>query len=419
MFFSPHRSKNPEAAVLERSAESAVTTADGNPKKLRVAVFLNDMNASGGLQRVAANLVRDLRPTYETMLLTVEPIPAGPVFQAHELDFHSLGVRRGANSRIKLVLELAKIGRHLNRFVRQQRVDVVLAFWYDMAAIAAYGVPKSATKIACEHIQYWEASAKWRWIRAKAYRRLDAVVALTAGDLKYLTPLNPASFVIANAAPVVQAAPASGREKTLLTVGHLISRKGIDRLLWALRKPLLDNPGWKLVCVGGGEKSHIDWGYMDYVSTLLHLLQLEGRVEFHPATPRIADYYQTSAMYVMGSRQEGLPMVLLEAKAYGLPIVAFDCPTGPREIVRDGVDGFLIKDDSIAFADAVGQLMTDETMRLRMSAAARADAKARFSTDAIIRRWTHLIDGLRSDVRPEALAARLDSATATLDQNQA
>ena len=177
-------------------------------------------------------------------------------------------------------------------------------------------------------------------------------------------------------------------------MGHLISRKGLDRLLWALQKPLHDHPDWQLAFVGGGEKGHTDWGYLDYLATLLKLLRLEGRVVLYPATKYIEEWYRRASVYVMGSRQEGLPLVLIEAKSFGLPIVSFDCPTGPREIVHHNVDGFLIQDDDQAFGEAVSALMTDKPLWNRMSAAALEDVRARFSVEAISQRWFELIDSL-------------------------
>src|ERR1017187_9177963 len=136
---------------------------------------------------------------------------------------------------------------------------------------------------------------------------LDAVVGLTAEDLPLYEKISGSASVIPNYVLAIEAAPIDAREKILLFVGHLDARKGIDRLLWGLKQALVDHPDWKLVVVGGGEKGHTDWGYLDYVSTLIQLLGLVGRVEFHPATSRIDEWYRRASIYVLGSRREGLP----------------------------------------------------------------------------------------------------------------
>src|ERR1700674_5589407 len=147
-------------------------------EKRRVAILINDMNAAGGIQRVAANLVRDLQPWYRTMLLAVEPLRA-PVFCEPELDFRSLNCQRVSSSRLMLLRELFVAGRRLRRFVVEKKIDTVLAIWYDMASVAAFAVPRPVRKVGCEHMSYWQATRTWRWIRSRSYPRLDAVVALT------------------------------------------------------------------------------------------------------------------------------------------------------------------------------------------------------------------------------------------------
>ena len=87
-------------------------------------------------------------------------------------------------------------------------------------------------------------------------------------------------------------------------------------------------------------------------------------------------------------------MVLIEAKAHGLPIVSFDCPTGPKEIVRPGVDGYLIQNDTQDFSDAASRLMGDIDLRRRMSTAALEDVRERFSPEAILPRWRQVIEAV-------------------------
>lgn len=394
---------------LQETPDQSVT------KRRRVAVFINDMNAAGGIQRVAANLVRDLQQRYDMMLLSVEPLDR-PVFHEPQLQFRSLGYRRGARTRLGYCIEFVRIGWRLRRFVAVNRVDTVLAIWFDWSSVAALALPRRIKKIGCEHISFTEASPLMRRLRAWSYPYLDAVVSLTQEDVPQLAAVSRYVRVIPNYVQPIMSGSVTEREKILLTVGHLESRKGIDRLLWALKQPLLANPDWKLVIVGGGEKGHVDWGYMDYVAALLQILQLGGCVEFHPTTSRIDEWYRRASIYVMGSRREGLPMVLIEAKAHGLPIVAFDCPTGPKEIVRDGTDGFLVADDSGAFAEAVTKLIADAALRCRMSAAALDDYRERFSPEIVIDKWYGVIDAVHDARRSPAPRARRTLAVEGADQ---
>ncbi|HUS10558.1 MAG TPA: glycosyltransferase, partial [Pyrinomonadaceae bacterium] len=107
-------------------------------------------------------------------------------------------------------------------------------------------------------------------------------------------------------------------------------------------------------------------------------------------------WYQRASIMLMGSRLEGFPMVLLEAKSYGLPVVAFDCPTGPKEIVRHEIDGFLAKQPD-EFAAAVQLLIEDPDLRERMGKSAVEDVRSRFSVEQARDRWSDLIATIHAE----------------------
>jgi amylovoran biosynthesis glycosyltransferase AmsD len=366
----------------------------------RVAVLVGHPNEIGGTQRVAANLVRDLGQTYQTTLLSVHPVQGNPFFQEYGVDACSLDYVRKFQLGWQQLREWYEIGRRLRRCVRENRFDAVLAIWSDMAIISALAIPGRVIRIGCEHIHFWETSHSLRRWRKRTYPRLDAVVSLTEADAVLYRKFAKRVAVVPNAVSVQQPSAFEAREKLLLAVGHLISRKGIDRLLWALKEPLQQNPDWKLVCVGGGERAQVNDRFVRYLTSLIQLLGLEGRVEFLPTTSKINDIYRKASIFVMGSRCEGLPMTLLEAKSFGVPCISFDCPTGPREIIRNGVDGYLVESDTQKFADAAMKLMRDEDERRNFGLAAMDDVRERYSIERISAQWCDLIDGLAQQRQP-------------------
>ncbi len=367
------------------------TAVSAGPPVHHVAVLISDMNSAGGIQRMAAQLVRDLQPACRTTLLSVEPL-VHPVFRFPGLHFRSLDYHRVPRSGLLLLKDFVTVGRRLRAFVRAEQIDTVLAIWYDWASVAAFACPRHVRAIGWEHMAYSQANAVWRRIRAWSYPRLDAVVGLTMEDLPRLQRISRYACVIPNYAEEAAPREMVERKPILLTVSHLQHRKGIDRLLWAVKGPLRKHPDWKLVIVGGGETGRSDPEHVKYLAALTQLLGLERNVEFHAATERIGDWYDRASVYVMGSRQEGLPMVLIEAKARRLPIVSFDCPTGPKEIVRAGVDGFLIRNDTMEFALAVETLIENPELRRRMGEAGFEDFRMRFSRAQVMPRWHSLIE---------------------------
>jgi hypothetical protein len=150
-------------------------------------------------------------------MLSVAPLTA-PVFHEPGLDFRSLNITRGPATHLALLRDFFKGGRALRRFVAEHRIDTVLAFWYDWASVTALALPRSVKKVGCEHMSFFEATPKMRLIRAKTYRRLDAVVSLTEEDLPHLAQISRAVHVIPNYVPAVPTTPFEQREKILLTI---------------------------------------------------------------------------------------------------------------------------------------------------------------------------------------------------------
>jgi glycosyltransferase involved in cell wall biosynthesis len=123
-------------------------------------------------------------------------------------------------------------------------------------------------------------------------------------------------------------------------------------------------------------------------------LEMEGRVTLAGRVADVASALAASSIFALSSRVEGFPMVLLEAMAVGLPVVSFDCPTGPREIVEDGRNGLLVRPGDVdALAVALNTLIEDEGFRKRCSAGALETAE-RYSQDVIGARWERLIEDL-------------------------
>lgn len=139
--------------------------------------------------------------------------------------------------------------------------------------------------------------------------------------------------------------------KTVLAIGYLNYIKGFDLLLeaWSLVCKQIKEP-WVLNIVGCGDEE-------DNLKKLAETLKISSNVIFWGQQKDVDSFYRKASIYCLSSRNEGFPMVLLEAQSYGLPIVAFDCDTGPAEIVVDGT-GFLVKPNEITdFADSILQLI--------------------------------------------------------------
>jgi GalNAc-alpha-(1->4)-GalNAc-alpha-(1->3)-diNAcBac-PP-undecaprenol alpha-1,4-N-acetyl-D-galactosaminyltransferase len=170
-----------------------------------------------------------------------------------------------------------------------------------------------------------------------------------------------------------------------IAIGRLEAQKGFDMLLKAFAQCAPEHPSWNLKIIGdGSEREHLQ--------VLARSLQISDRVEWQPMAREPEKELHCSDLFVLSSRYEGLPMVLLEAMACGLPVVSFDCPSGPGDVIRDGEDGLLVPPNEIAaLARAMSRLMTAEDERKRLGERA-ARVVERFGVPRITEMWTALFD---------------------------
>jgi glycosyltransferase involved in cell wall biosynthesis len=178
--------------------------------------------------------------------------------------------------------------------------------------------------------------------------------------------------------------PSPLKDKRFLAIGRFSREKGFDMLLdaWALTR--CRHKGWRLRVVGSGVLE-------SELASQIERLDIGGSVELTPTVSDVRNLYRTASVLVMSSRNEGMPLVLIEAMAMGLPIVSFDCEAGPRNVVVDGVTGKLVPPENVeALAAAMDNMSGDANLRSRMSAAALERSRL-FSPDAIMEQWMDLL----------------------------
>ena len=217
-------------------------------------------------------------------------------------------------------------------------------------------------------------------------RKLDKFVVLTDEDKKQWKELN---NIISIPDPLTffPEQISSLQKKRVIAVGRYVYQKGFDLLLkvWSMIEKRY--PDWELVIFGSGNREPYE--------CLKNELKIDGsRCHLNGPSSNIQQEYMNSSIFAFASRFEGFGMVLIEAMACGLPVISFDCPCGPRDIISDNEDGLLAQNGDVnSYVCKLSLLMDDASLRQRMSAAGRKNVE-RFKMDHIGDRWKKLFDGL-------------------------
>jgi len=372
----------------------------GDPAALRprrILLFIHSLHG-GGAERVAVDLSANwVRQGREVTVVT----QAGARDDAYALDpavrrvvldtaGASGGGWRGAWANLRRV-------RALRRELARARPDIVLGMMTTasvLAVLAARGLPCRVIATEHTHPPSQQLGRMWEWLRRRTYPRAARVVALTTDTARWIETHVPGSrlAVIPNAVhwplPVGEPAvapPPAGR-RMLLAVGRLHPDKGFDLLLDAFGRIAAAHPEWDLAVLGEGAER-------ERLQAAAGRAGVAARVSLPGRVGNVGEWYARADLYVLSSRVEGLSNTLLESMASGLAPVAFDCETGPREIVRPGIDGVLVRPggDPAALASELDALMRDDDRRRRLAEAATA-VRERFSMERILGRWQNVFD---------------------------
>jgi len=239
--------------------------------------------------------------------------------------------------------------------------------------------------IACEHFSLHVAGRFSKFIRKRYYPYMT-VITLTERDRKEIEErYRPAAcYCIPNASPFrIDTDHYNPEHKTLLAIGRFSYQKGFDLLVTAFSGIAHKYPDWELVIAGDdfGSKAQVEAMILDGGINNIRLL---------PATKNVAQLYKAASFFVLSSRFEGLPMVLIEAISFGLPVIAFDCPTGPREIINN-TNGILVENGNVAaLTESIEQLISSKERLLQKSSNAALTAEA-YTRQKIDELWKDIL----------------------------
>jgi glycosyltransferase involved in cell wall biosynthesis len=356
-----------------------------------VTMLVRRIDSGGGIARSVSTLANSLARRAQVEIVSAERSPHRRAFELRP----SVSVSYVADaSRADGSPDDVDTGRDPRVAARlaDLRCDVLIANNPRLAIQAAAHLPDDVVLIAREHSAFESrADEVLQGFREHA-ERIDAVVALTESDreshAKLLAGLPTHVLAIPNALPwTVASAPPARRSPIVVAAGTLVPNKGHRRLIDAFAPVAARRPDWRLHIYGRGPES-------GRLREQIDSLGLRGHVELRGFSRHFDTVLDEASVFALASHHEGFGMVLVEAMSRGLPVVSFDCPTGPRHLIADGVDGVLVPDgDLVAMTEALDALIADPGRRTRMGVAGVESARA-YEPDALCRRWMTLFEEL-------------------------
>jgi glycosyltransferase involved in cell wall biosynthesis len=223
-------------------------------------------------------------------------------------------------------------------------------------------------------------------LHAAALNRVDKIVTLSRPQSFFLNLDN--AVVIPNPSWSTPQKNAELTSKKVIAMGRLVESKGYLRMIEIWKEIHKAYPDWQLDIYGDGVQKEL-------LHSQINAFELDGSISIKKSTVEIEEFLMDYAFMIHTSFYESFPLVVMESMSFGLPVVAFDCPVGLKEIIRTEEDGFLIENDDLkAFADKTKSLITDISLRQKMGENAFKNIQ-RYDVDDIIEDWNTLFVSLQ------------------------
>lgn len=366
---------------------------------MRLALVISNL-ASGGAQRVMSILANAWATKgWKITLLTLDKGVEPPFYDLHPaVMYRPLGLSGTSSTPMHGVFNNLKRVWVLRQAIKQSSPQLVISFMDKpnvLTILATLGLRLPV--VISERIDpaHHSIGKAWDRLRRWVYPRCTRLVVQSSSALSYFsakvqrrTHVIPNPVLLPHSSKTTPRHACSQSTKTVVAMGRLREQKGFDLLLGAFARVAPKHPEWSLVIWGEGPlRPHFE--------RVRNERGLQGRVSFPGLTRQPLENMQKADLFVLSSRYEGFPNALCEAMACGLPVISFDCPSGPREIITNGVDGVLVPPEDVeALAAAMDRLLASGEERKRLAAHAQGVAE-RFALPRVIGMWEALVKEAR------------------------
>lgn len=342
---------------------------------MKIVVYFNSMAPAGGIERVISNHISFLlRGNHDIILITKDdqnsfyPIPDSVIHESLKID-----TALDMNNRIKRVFQIGstlfKTVFYLKKIIYKYEPDIVYVA-HPLCLLEFYLSGINCKKIfVTEHSSVNAYNKIYRLILNLLYPKVGLLTVPTTQDSNLYTSLGIKNVYLPNPLPFYPKNQSALQNKCVLNIGRLTNDKRHELLIKIWHGTKGRFYGWKLKIFGKGEN-------FDKINNLIDVLDLRESVFLFPPTKEIEKEYNSASIFALTSVAEGFGLVLAEAMASGVPCVSFNCPSGPKDIISDNINGYLIEEgDEQSYVDRLDELMNNYALRKKFGENARIDIK--------------------------------------------
>lgn len=352
---------------------------------MKLLFLVNNINGKGGVEKVLSTLVNNLNSDkFQIEVMSVLSTKEEPSLYSYNenIKLHHLGMVNICNKRF--ISELSNT-------YSKNNIDYVIALSSTLVSIATVLkiISKNISKpkiVAWEHSQYSNISFFKKIIRRLLYPLVDYVISQTKTDTTLFENDGCNALTIPNPIKLKKEITRAEITKTnrIIAIGRLEYEKGFDILIKMIGENKTIFKNWKVDIYGEGSQKR----------TLLNLIndyQIENIVELKKFESNLYDKISDYDILVSTSRSESFSMVILEGLSCSLPVIAFDCPSGPREIIDDSINGYLVPCfNEDAFINKAKELMINSELRIKMGTNGKLKSRD-YSIEKIIEHWERVL----------------------------
>lgn len=361
-------------------------------KKKRLA-FVTYCMLSGGAERVISILSNNLIEQYEVYIITLIDSPSFYKLDSKITLLHSTVKPKDSTNILEAINFNYKTYKSILAIFRNEHIDICIGFMTSnniLATLASkrMGIPVIISERNNPYLQNESTSSFWKILRRVVYPAANILVVQTQQIKTFYTPFIKKQNIRTIPNPInpdFDTINKIAKENIILNVGRLENQKGHDVLISAFAKSNLKD--WKLYIIGEGS-------LRSTLTELIQQLNLNDKVKLLGRKENVADYYKKSKIFAFSSRFEGFPNALLEAMYFGLPCISTDCPTGPSELIKNKINGFLVPVNDIeSLSKKIETLSESENLRASIGEEAQKSVEP-YSSKVIVNEWNEIIKTL-------------------------